>query len=97
MVTCNRLLQLTVPERLRGRIFAFCDVVWQSARLTGIGIGGVLADALGIRAVYVLGGLLAAGGLGLARLPAGRTLDAGEILAECVSTDTAASIPGTTS
>ena len=57
----------------------------------------MLADALGIRAVYVLGGLLAAGGLGLARLPAGRTLDAGEILAECVSTDTAASIPGTTS
>jgi len=98
MVTCNRLLQLTVPERLRGRIFAFYDVVWQSARLMSIGIGGVLADAIGIRAVYVLGGLLllAAGALGLARLPAAHLLAAGESLAERVSTDTAANVPGTT-
>ena len=74
MVTYNSLLQLTVPERLRGRIFAFYDVVWQSARLMSIGIGGVLADAIGIRAVYVLGGLLllAAGALGLASQAPGR-------------------------
>jgi len=98
MVTYNSLLQLTVPERLRGRIFAFYDVVWQSARLMSIGIGGVLADALGIRAVYVLGGLLllAAGALGLARLPAARLLAAGESLAERVSNDTAANVPGRT-
>ena len=70
MVTYNSLLQTTVPDRLRGRIFAFYDVVWQGARLVSIAAGGVLADAFGIRAVYVLGGLLlfAAGGLGLARL-----------------------------
>ena len=72
MVTYNSLLQATVPDRLRGRIFAFYDVVWQGSRLLSIAGGGVLADAFGIRAVYVLGGLLlfAAGGLGLGRLRA---------------------------
>jgi MFS family permease len=70
MVTYNSLLQSTVPDRLRGRIFAFYDVVWQSCRLLSIAAGGILADAFGIRAVYVLGGLLlfAAGALGLYRL-----------------------------
>ena len=70
-VTYNTVLQTTVPDRLRGRIFAFYDVVWQSARLVSIGAGGVLADAVGIRAVYLLGGalLLAAGGLGLVATP----------------------------
>jgi MFS family permease len=72
MVTYNSLLQSTVADRMRGRIFAFYDVVWQAARLVSIGAGGVMADAFGIRAVYVLGGalLLAAGAFGLARLPA---------------------------
>jgi MFS family permease len=72
MVTYNSLLQTTLPDRLRGRIFAFYDVVWQAARLASIAGGGVLADAFGIRVVYALGGalLLAAGGLGLARLGA---------------------------
>jgi len=70
-VTYNTALQATTPEQLRGRVFAFYDIVWQTARLASIGIGGLLADQLGIRAVYVLGGLLliAAGGLGFARVP----------------------------
>ena len=70
MVTYNSLLQTTVPDRLRGRVFAFYDVVWQAARLASIAVGGVLADAIGIRAVYVFGAVLlfAAGGLGFARL-----------------------------
>ncbi len=70
MVTYNSLLQTTVPDRFRGRIFAFYDVVWQASRLVSIAAGGVLADIFGIRAVYLLGGLLllAAGGLGLTRL-----------------------------
>lgn len=78
MVTYNSLLQSTVPDRLRGRIFAFYDVVWQTARLVSIAGGGLLADAVGIAAVYILGGLLllAAGMLGLARLPAPLLADA---------------------
>jgi MFS family permease len=45
MVTYNSLLQSTVPDRFRGRIFAFYDVVWQAARLVSIGVGGAAADA----------------------------------------------------
>jgi hypothetical protein len=32
--------------------------LWSAARLVSLGAGGLLADAIGIRAVYVLGGLL---------------------------------------
>ncbi len=73
-VTYNSVLQTAVPDRLRGRVFAFYDVVWQAARLTSIGVGGVLADIFGVVAVYWAGGLLllAAGALGLIR---GRTVD----------------------
>ena len=70
-VTYNSALQATTPERLRGRVFAFYDIVWQTARLISIGVGGVLADQLGIRGVYIMGGilLLAAGTLGFTRVP----------------------------
>jgi MFS family permease len=69
-VTYNSVLQKVVPDRFRGRIFAFYDVVWQASRLASIGGGGILADAFGVRAVYVLGGLLlvVAGLLGLLRV-----------------------------
>ncbi len=72
-VTYNSVLQTTVPDRLRGRVFAFYDVTWQTGRLASIGIGGVLADTFGVVAVYWAGGLLlaAAGTLGLT---AGRTI-----------------------
>lgn len=59
-VTYNTVLHSTVDERFRGRVFSFFDVVWQVARLASIAAGGVLADAVGIRAVYVLGGALLA-------------------------------------
>lgn len=75
-VTFNSMLQVEVPPRLRGRVFAGMDVLWQSGRLVSLGLGGVLADVIGIRAVYYLGGalLIAAGALGFATLaPSGRT------------------------
>ncbi|MCA1694684.1 MAG: MFS transporter [Actinobacteria bacterium] len=70
-VTYNTALQATTPDGLRGRVFAFYDVVWQTARLASIGIGGVLADQLGIRGVYIMGGalLIAAAALGFTRVP----------------------------
>lgn len=69
-VAYQSYLQTVAPERSRGRIFAFFDVVWQSGRLTSVVLGGVLADAIGIRAVYASGGvlLLGAGAFGWARL-----------------------------
>ena len=58
-VTFSSLLQSRVPEDLRGRAFAGFDVLWQkTGRLLSLLGGGLLADALGIRAVYLLGGLL---------------------------------------
>jgi len=65
-VTFSSLMQSRVPEDLRGRAFAGFDVLWQTGRLLSLLGGGLLADAVGIRAVYLLGGLLllAAAGVG---------------------------------
>jgi len=57
-VMFSSLLQSRVPENLRGRAFAGFDVLWQTGRLLSLLGGGLLADAVGIRAVYLLGGLL---------------------------------------
>jgi len=68
MVTYNALLQAEVAPQARGRVFAGFDLLWQAGRLASLALGGVAADALGIRAVYYRGGvlLLAAGAIGLA-------------------------------
>jgi len=57
-VTFNSLIQFRVPEDLRGRAFSGFDMLWQTGRLFSLLGGGLLADAVGIRAVYLLGGLL---------------------------------------
>jgi len=57
-VTFNSLLQAETPERFRGRIFASFDMLWQTGRLLSLLLGGLLADTLGIRAVYYLGAAL---------------------------------------
>ncbi len=64
-VTFNSLLQAQTPEQLRGRVFAGFDMLWHSGRLLSLLAGGVLADALGIRAVYYLGAALLLGAAGL--------------------------------
>jgi len=58
MVAYQTTLQTEVEPALRGRVFALYDVVWNGARLLSLGVGGLLADAVGIRAVYLLGGVL---------------------------------------
>lgn len=67
-VAYTTVLQTGVPDMVRGRVFALFDLIWSTGRLTSIAAGGVLADAVGVRAVYLLGGLLlaAAGVFGLA-------------------------------
>ena len=57
-VTFSSLVQSRVPRDLRGRAFAGFDVLWQTGRLLSLLGGGLLADAVGIQAVYVLGGAL---------------------------------------
>lgn len=57
-VTFSSLVQSRVPEDLRGRAFAGFDMLWQTGRLLSLLGGGLLADTVGIRAVYLLSGLL---------------------------------------
>ena len=57
-VTFSSLVQSRVPEDFRGRAFAGFDVLWQTGRMLSLLGGGLPADAVGIRAVYLLGGLL---------------------------------------
>ena len=77
MVVYNSLMQSEVPEALRGRVYTLMDVVWNAMQLVSLVLGGVLADRLGVRVTYYLGGalLLAAGLLGL-RLLRGYTFKA---------------------
>lgn len=57
-VTFSSMLQAETPDDVRGRVFASMDVIWQTGRLLSLALGALLADTVGVRAVYVLGGLL---------------------------------------
>jgi hypothetical protein len=57
-VTFTSLLQAETEDRLRGRVLASMDLLWQTGRLASLGVGGVLADTVEIQAVYLLGGVL---------------------------------------
>lgn len=65
-VTFSSLIQSRVPDELRGRTFAGFDVLWQSGRLLSLLGGGLLADSVGVRAVYLAGGLLLLAAAGMA-------------------------------
>lgn len=57
-VTFSTLIQSHVAEGLRGRVFSAFDLIWQTMRLASLLLGGVLADAFGIRSLYYLGAAL---------------------------------------
>lgn len=67
MVAYQATLQTLVPAETRGRTFAFYDVVWNGARLLSLAGGGVLAEVVDVRAVYVVSAclLFAAAAIGL--------------------------------
>lgn len=67
MVSYQSTLQRVVRPDVRGRAFALYDVLWNGARLVSLGLGGVLADAISVRSVYVAGAvlLLVAAAIGL--------------------------------
>ena len=57
-VTFSSVIQSHVPPQLRGRVFSAFDLIWQAMRLVSLLVGGVLADTLGIRAVFYTCGVL---------------------------------------
>jgi MFS family permease len=76
MVAYQSTLQTLVPADIRGRAFAFYDVLWNAARLLSLAVGGVLAEVVDVRAVYVISAalLLVAAGIGLTtKLPEAST------------------------
>ena len=75
MVVFNSVLQGSVPEDFRGRVFTLFDVTWNGMRLVSLALGGVLVDVIGVQPLFWGGGalLLGAGLLGLTLLPDGAT------------------------
>lgn len=75
MVAFQSTVQTETPPEVRGRAFALYDMIWNAARLVSLGLGGLLADAIGIRAVYVASGgvLFVAAIVGLAAPPGAAT------------------------
>jgi MFS family permease len=60
MIAFQSTIQAETPTETRGRVFTFYDTLWNAARLASLGLGGLLADAAGIAAVYVAGAALLA-------------------------------------
>ncbi|MGW3471674.1 MFS transporter [Saccharopolyspora sp. NPDC000995] len=57
-ITFTSLVQIHTGEAARGRVFAGFDALFQTGRLVSLLLGGVLADWLGITAVYFIGAAL---------------------------------------
>jgi MFS family permease len=57
-VAFQTMVQRDVPPELRGRAFALLDVAWQTSRLVSIAIGAGLVSIIGIRWLFVIGGVL---------------------------------------
>jgi MFS family permease len=60
MVAYQSTLQTLVPSTTRGRAFAFYDVLWNSARLLSLAVGGVIAELVDVRLVYLISAVLLA-------------------------------------
>jgi len=67
MIAYQSTLQTAVPAETRGRAFAFYDVLWSTARLLSLGLGGIAAEVTDVRIVYLTSAclLLAAAAIGL--------------------------------
>ena len=67
MVAYQSTLQQAIAPDTRGRAFAFFDIVWNTARLISLAIGGILADRFDVRWIYAAAAVLLviAAGVGL--------------------------------
>ena len=61
-------LQLHAPEGLRGRVFSLYEQVFTLLSVASMLLGGALADRLGVRLIYLVGGALQAAITGSAAL-----------------------------
>lgn len=66
-VVFSSIVQSKVAPEVRGRAFALFDVTWQTGRLVSLIAGGLLADLVGVAAVFGIGStlLIIAGARGL--------------------------------
>ena len=53
MIAYQSTVQTLVPAETRGRAFAFYDVVWNTARLVSLAVGGVVAEVADVRIVAI--------------------------------------------
>jgi hypothetical protein len=77
MVVYQTWVQRQVPDAVRGRVFTWLDVMWNVMKVLSLCGGGVLADQVGVAAVYYLGGtlLVCSGIIGLLTLHDTRLAD----------------------
>jgi MFS family permease len=96
MGAANTLLQVMVPNRLRGRVMSLYSMMFVGMAPIGALLGGVVADRIGAPHTVAIGGLLClAGGAIFARkLPAMRT-EARELIRaqEMIAADPSGSFP----
>jgi MFS family permease len=62
MSSSNTLIQVMVPDRLRGRIMAVYSMMFMGMAPFGAFLGGAIADRLGARVTVAMGGVGAIGG-----------------------------------
>lgn len=60
-VVYNSIMQTSVTDRVKGRVFTLMDMAWSVMEILSIGLAGVFADSIGIRPVYYVGGTLLIG------------------------------------
>ena len=59
------MVQTSTPDATRGRVVALLQAAMSTASVASMAIGGILADVLGVRSVYVLAGVMAVAAAGL--------------------------------
>ena len=62
------LVQTSTADATRGRVVALLQAAMSTASVASMAIGGILADVLGVRAVYVAAGVMAVAAAGLSWL-----------------------------
>jgi predicted MFS family arabinose efflux permease len=64
VASCNTTLQLTTPDELRGRVMSLHALMFGGSFPIGSFVVGALAEAFGVRAALVAGGLSGLLGVG---------------------------------